>query len=916
MSRANTIQTNFTAGEISPTLRGRVDISRYQNGAATLKNFIVKPQGGIFARPGTVHIREVKSSAKRGRLYEFEYSETVNYLLEFGDLCVRIFKDNVYVGTEVVTPYLEADLPFLKFTQSADVLYICHPSYQTRKLIRTSDVIWAMSLYEQTDGPYLAVNDSDTQMRVSGYSDTATITTSADSFVIGDVGKFVEYTKAGIPLLALITAYVGAREVTVIPKDNVIAPVDPVAILTRGALKITSSHAIFSNNNVGNYIRLTSGDWDLITAYVSETQVTVGAGTKAELDLGTKAAGNLDTVVEATADGSQGNDITVQATGDGAPASGVVINVTGNVVVIHYESTVSTVADVEAAIAALSGTSDIIAVKTAGTGATILNAGTDNFAASNLAGGTTSVTKVATAGTVSLINRVITGTVLPTADVFVPTDVGRHLRLNFSGQQVWGIITGYTGARQVAVSFDRSIPLKERDVTQLIDDGLTVSWRLGAWGATTGYPSVVTFHEERLVFAASPLEPQTFWMSVSGDYENMAPTDTESKVLDDNAITFTIASNKVNGIRWAISGPTLVFGTMGGEWQVSASSIKEAITPTNISVVQHTAHGSGHIRPLRVGPAILFMQKSGTKLRELVYDYQTDSLVAKDVTIISEHILRRGVKAVEVAYQQEQNSVIWSALSDGGLVGLTYVRDQEVYAWHYHEIGGVFGSGKAVVESVACLPASSGTYDSLYLIVKRTINGATKRYIEYMDLEYDPPTETSRSSLYYVDAGVKYAGAATSSVPVAHLVGQTVSVLADGSARPNVVAVAGLATFAGGAATTAAVGLPYESLLVTLPPEAGGEAGTAQGKTKRVHRAKIRVYKSMGFKYGPSEAKLSQYNFRATNDAMDNAPRIRSDDVPLTMDNGYDLAGSITIKRDQPYPLNILSVMPEFVTNE
>lgn len=921
MARANTIQTNFTAGEVSPLLRGRVDIARYQNGALTLKNFIVKPQGGIHARPGTVFMCEVKDSTIRSRLYEFEYSETVNYLLEFGNSAIRFSKNGALikvagVPVEVATPYNEGDLPYLKFAQSADVLYVCHPAYQQRKLVRHSDTSWELQLFEQRDGPYLSVNTTETQMQVVNYTDVATILTGENSFIAGDVGRFVEYSLGGIPMLAEIVGYVGPREVTVVPKENVLGRVDPVAILTRGVNKITSSHAIFSNSVVGNFIRLENGSWDLITEYTSETEVQVRPSAKAELDFGPMTGGNFDTVIQAVVDGATGNNLFVQVLGDGAPASGVVINVVGDAIVIHFESGVSTVLNVENAINALAGANDVIDVKTPGTPALVLTSSGVTVPPTNLAGGF-SVDVVATAGTVSLVDRDIAANVIATTDVFVASDIGRHIRLNFSGQQVWGTIFFYSSPRIVAVHFDTPIPLKERDVSEFVDDGLTRLWRLGAWGRTTGWPSVVGFHEERLVFAASPLEPQAFWMSVSGEYENFAPTDRESKVLDNNAITFTIASNKVNGIRWMTSGPTLVFGTMGGEWQASASSMKEALTPTNISVVQHTGHGSGHVRPIRVGPSILFMQKSGTKLRELVYDYQTDALVAKDVTIISEHILRRGTRAVEMAYQQEPNSVAWMVLADGGLVGLTYVRDQEVYAWHYHELGGNFNNGKAQVESAACIPAASGTYDILYLIVKRTINGVTRRYIEYIDLEYDPPTDVSRNELYYVDCGVKYVGGATSTVTLAHLPGEVITILANGAVRPEAGASStGQVNFAGGGASYISAGLAYDSLLVTLPPEGGGEAGTSQGKKKRVHRCKVRVYKSLGFKYGPSVMQLSQYNFRNTPDQMDFAPLIRSDDVSLSMENTYDYDASITIRRDQPYPLNILAVMPEFVTHE
>jgi hypothetical protein len=915
MPRANPIQTNFTAGEISPTLRGRVDITRYQNGAQTLKNFIVKPQGGLFARPGSVFMREVKDSSKKTRLIEFEFSEVINYLLEFGNGYVRIHKDGVYVGTEVVSPYLEADLPYLKYTQSADVLYICHPSYQTRKLTRTSDVIWTMSLYQQDDGPYLAVNTTPTQLWLANYTYTARIHSSANDFVIGDIGKYVEYSKGGIPLLALITGYTDAKNVNVTVKQNILEPIDPVAILTRGVASIESSHPVFSNNVVGNYIKISPGNWDFITRYVSETEVDVTAGTYAVKDFGTVGTGVIDSTLRATRDGTSGNDIFVQMVGDSG--AGVVVNVVGDAVVVHYQDAVSTVAQIEAAITALTGADKIIEVSVAGTGASVPNSPADDIPPTNLAGATGPITLVPTNGFISLLDPDIAASVIATENTFVATDVGRHIRLNFSGAQVWGTIFFYTSATEVSVHWADPIPLKDRDPTVLVDDGQTTAWRLGAWGTTVGWPSVVTFHEERLVFAASPLEPQTFWMSVSGDYENMAPTDSESKVLDDNAITFTIASNKVNGIRWAVSGPTLVFGSIGGEWQVSASTPREALTPTNISVVPHTAHGSGHIRPIKAGSAVLYIQRTGTKLRELVYDYQIDALVAKDITIISEHILRRGGKAMEVAYQQEPNNVMWVALEDGGLAGLTYVKDQDVYAWHYHEMGGSFSGGKAVVESIAVLPNSSGTYDTLYMIVKRTIDGVTKRFMEYIDLEYDPPTETSREALYYVDCGIKYVGAAVSTITLGHLIGQTVQILANGSARPDVVvSAAGVATFVGGAAATISGGLPYESILVTLPPEVQGEGGTAQGKLKRMHKLKIRVYKSMGMKYGPSLTKLSQYNFRNTGDPMDAAPRIRSDDVPFTMENTYDYDATVVIKRDQPYPLNILAIMPEIVVNE
>lgn len=802
MPRAATIQTNFTAGEISPSLRGRVDINRYQNGAKRLKNFIVKPQGGVFRRQGTIHVVEVKDSSKLTILVEFEYSDIQSYVLEFGHQYIRFIKDGAQIvsGTpvEVVSPYQESELRDLVFAQSADILYITHPAHEPRQLERLSDTSWQLVLYQNLDGPYLPQNDTDTSLRISNVVDRAHLINDVAEFAAGDVGKYVEYKQSGLPVIALVISNINANDNEVEPKDNIIAPVDPTAVLSHAAGVITSTVAIFSNNNVGSYIKV-AGNWYLITGYTDTTHVNVGAA----------------------------------------------------------------------------------------------------------------LTMVATTGNIIIQGREITADVTASADVFVASDTDRLIRFNFSSQQVWGIITGYTNAKNVGVTLDRPLPLKVRDPSAFIDDGVTTLWRLGAWSASTGYPSCVTFHEERLCFAASPFQPQTVWMSRSGDYQNHAPTDTDSKVLDDSGITFTIASSKVNAIKWLSSGPTLVIGTFGAEWQVRASAISEPITPTNISIVQHTTYGSGRVRPIRVGSAVLFMQRNARKIRELLYDYQSDSLVAKDITIINEHILRRGVKAIAVAYQQEPNNIYWAALQDGSLAALTYVRDQEVYAWHPHYIGG----SNVFVESVACVSNQVGNEDSLYMVVKRTINGVTKRYIEYLSEEVEPANVDDKDNYVFVDSAKKYSGAAISTMTgLSHLEGESVQIFADGSTRAPKVVAAGQVAIDGGAAQKVVVGLGYSSLLETLAPEGGNPLGTAQGKLKRPDHAVVRILNSLGLSFGPNESSLTPYSFRIGNSNMNMSPQLRSDDIVLTMDNTYDRQGSIVVAQTNPVPLNVLAVMLDYNT--
>ena len=152
------IQTNFTAGQISPRLHGRVDINKYKNGVKTQKNAYSLPHGGVVRRGGTRYIADVKTSSKKVRLVRFEFSITQAYIIEFGDLYCRFYKDNGQITSggsvvELATPYTEAQLFDLYFAQSADVLYVAHPTHYPRKITRTSDVSWSIATLTFTNLP-------------------------------------------------------------------------------------------------------------------------------------------------------------------------------------------------------------------------------------------------------------------------------------------------------------------------------------------------------------------------------------------------------------------------------------------------------------------------------------------------------------------------------------------------------------------------------------------------------------------------------------------------------------------------------------------------------------------------------------------------------------------------------------------
>ena len=325
------------------------------------------------------------------------------------------------------------------------------------------------------------------------------------------------------------------------------------------------------------------------------------------------------------------------------------------------------------------------------------------------------------------------------SSTFASTDVGRLVRF----RDGYAEITGFTSATVVTVEI-----LKDTGSTSGSTD-----WSLGAFSSTTGHPSCVSFFEQRLVFAATLNNPQTVYFSKSGDYENM-DANIGGTVADDDAIIYTIASNQVNAIRFMAAGRTLIIGTAGGEFTVSGGGDNDAVTPTNILIKKQSNHGAANTDAIAVANATLFLQRAKRKIRELAYNFDVDGYTAPDLTILAEHITEGGI--VEMAYQEEPLAIIWCVRNDGELIALTYQREQEVVAWHRHIFGGAFGSSKAVCESVAVIPTEDSEYE-LYMIIKRTINGATTRYVEYLNtFDFD---QTDNTSFNFLDSQLNYSGA-------------------------------------------------------------------------------------------------------------------------------------------------------------
>ncbi len=401
-------------------------------------------------------------------------------------------------------------------------------------------------------------------------------------------------------------------------------------------------------------------------------------------------------------------------------------------------------------------------------------------------------------------------------------------------------------------------------------------------GGAGDYPRAVTFFEERLFWAGTDNKPQTIWASKSGDFLNMD----QGTGLDDESIAFTLATDDVNVIKWMKASDVLLIGTVGGEFKLSGSGAPT--TPSNVRVVQETKYGSSDVPPVVAGRSVLFNQRAKKKLRQMIFDLNVEGFVAPDLTILSENITGDGI--TNMAYQQEPDSIIWAVRADGVLLGLTYQRDQQVVAWHQHPVGGA----DTEVESVASIPSADGGSDELWLSVKRTVNGGTVRYIEYID------------DTIFVDSGLSYSGAAATTLSgLAHLEGETVSIVGDGAVFPDAVVSSGSVTLSS-SVTTAYIGLPYTTEIETLPPEVPQKDGSSFGKKKSWSRIILNLYTTLGISVNDT-----QLVFRTGGDPMDSAPPVFTGQHDITNLGWKESDHTMVIKQEQPLGMTLISITGE-----
>lgn len=455
---------------------------------------------------------------------------------------------------------------------------------------------------------------------------------------------------------------------------------------------------------------------------------------------------------------------------------------------------------------------------------------------------------------------------------------------------------GFIGTATGALTFkDRGIP-PDYTVTPPIARVL--------FNATDNYPHVAAYFQQRRFFGYTNTNPDAVWASRTGFPSNFGIS---SPLQNDDSLTFRLAGNNNNPVRHLRALKSLVVVTDSGEWAVT-NGAGGPLTPNGIDADQIAYLGANTTPPVIVGNALLYVQARGAILRDLqlTVNYQT-GVTLRDLSIFAEHLFR-GVTLTEIDYAQTPDSIVWAIRSDGALLGLTYVLDQDVWGWHRHDTGAA-----GTFEHVCVVPELAG--DVVYVIVRRTIGGATARYIEKLEKR---AIVTFNVDAFFVDAGLTYTGAPVANIAgLDHLNGQVVAVVGDGTVvfngDPASVKAVDFTVTAGtlpkalpASYSTIHAGLPIRfAEIETLDLDVQGTV--VRDKKKRVGSVTVLLEKSARtFSTGPEATHLVPYALKPYEIAAQEFTGLA--EINLTSTFGDN--GRVFLRQTDPLPITILGVLP------
>jgi hypothetical protein len=480
-----------------------------------------------------------------------------------------------------------------------------------------------------------------------------------------------------------------------------------------------------------------------------------------------------------------------------------------------------------------------------------------------------------TSGSVTVTASAVTG--INDDEGFKTTDVGRLISYHDGTSLHYLKITAWTSTTVVTATVKGS--------AAMAGHAASTNWALGAWSATTGYPRTGTFHKGRLYAAGTSEQPQGIWGSVVLDFENMLDGSD-----DDDAVNVTLNTDRVNIIEWLASEKRLIAGTAGENFTIYSGFTNEPITPSNIQADPESSYGASSVPPEKIGSLLYYMDSDNRRLREFSYGFDIDRYRSINKSILSDHITGTGI--VEMAFQQSPYGILYCVREDGGLATYTREVDQQIEGWTEQLTDGLY-------ESVAVIPVEG--YDEVWFIVQRTINGETKRYVEYQQNPYQA-AENDLEDQILMHSSLTYDGSPTQLVTgLEHLEGETVYALCDGVEVEGVVTNGQLPLPA--AYSKVHVGIEAVAKAKILPPEAASAIGTAQGLMKRISEVLVSVFRTARLRAGEEDGNMEEVLRDSGGEILET---LQTDDFTVPGTLGWDKKSELYFEVDGAMPCTIL----------
>ena len=919
MGRASPAIAAFVGGEWSPQMEGRIDEERYPLASHICQNFIPLKQGPAMFRAGTVYVQAVKSSANRSWLLRFEFSQTQAFVIEFGDMYARFYTNH---GPELATgvaaynnatPYVLGNLVL-----SAGIIYYCIAA-TTGNAPPNASYWYAMSPYNgspttaiyEIPSPYAAADLTDSEGEFA-------LQLAQQGDVIYIAGGYAGAGYAPQTLTRYANSPPNWQFATYAPTDGPFLSAIPLVANQEVGLTITGQQGnnqqisstydqsgngpgvgTFHPTDVGRLVRIGTQNFNVPTwtgniSYSAGTLASNNGQNYIALNAATSGVNPPTHTSGAVRDGPSGVLWLWQDSGYGvAVIIGYVSSTTVNVNVLK-PFPASVAGGFSSAVTAISQSNPAVVTAT--------------FATAPAAGA--SVMVAGAKGMTQISNQIYT---VQSATVSATTLAGLD-STSFGA---------YTGGAKLWTN-------------------VSTEWQLGAWSNTTEWPRAVAFFKDRLFWAGE----LNIWGSVPGLYASMTP-DVFGQLTTDSAMNELVSGSDSSNICWLSPAIILLIGTEGGEYGLDAAAYSTSpLGPDNVEILRQSGWRCRHIKPELVGTTVLYVQRAGRKIFAMDYQLWLNRYDSTDQSKFSYHMTIGGL--CQIAYQQEPFSLLWSTRADGTLLSYTFNREDQVTAWARHNIG-----GNGVVESIAVIPSPDGLRDELWMIVKRTINGTTARYVEYMAKHFEGPqggyAGDAQSSAWYVDCGGQLLttttpGQTTTTVTgLQYLQGQTVATLADGGVQPQQVVPPSGTIVLTGAFSTITVGLPYQGNLVPMRPEGGADTGTSQGKKKSGSQLVLRVVDSFGLQIAQlsnqnpatqtyqnplgqltlSATNFEQVQYNYTTTPLNSPPPLQSGDFQISFPSA-DTSGSdqdatdlyILVQQNAPLPSTVCGIFPSYEVHE